>query len=56
MKVAIKVLNKTKLDKFEQEAIKEEMAILTALDHPHIVKYYETYIDEQYIYLVMENI
>lgn len=30
--------------------------ILTKLDHPNIVKYYETYIDEKYIYLVMEYI
>jgi len=26
------------------------------LDHPNIVKYYETYVDENYIYLVMEYI
>ena len=32
------------------------MSILTNLDHPNIVKYYETYIDEKYIYLVMEYI
>ena len=38
------------------EAIKEEVGILTKLDHPNIVKYYETYIDEKYIYLVMEYI
>jgi calcium-dependent protein kinase len=38
------------------EAIKEEVSILTKLDHPNIVKYYETYIDEKYIYLVMEYI
>jgi len=32
------------------------VAILTKLDHPNIVKYYETYVDEKYIYLVMEYI
>lgn len=30
------------------------MEILTRLDHPYIVKYYETYDDEKYMYLVME--
>ena len=54
-KVAIKVLNKNKL-KEHIEAIQEEVSILTRLDHPNIVKYYETYIDEKYIYLVMEYI
>lgn len=34
----------------------QEVEILTKLDHPNIVKYYETYIDEKYIYLVMELI
>jgi len=53
--VAIKVMNKKKL-KDHLEAIQEEVAILCKLDHPHIVKYYETYNDERYIYLVMEYI
>jgi|TARA_B110000305_G_C19314466_1_gene575665 serine/threonine protein kinase len=38
------------------DAIQEEIQILTKLDHPNIVKYYETYIDDRYIYLVMEYI
>ena len=38
------------------DSIMEEVSILTKLDHPNIVKYYETYIDEKYIYLVMEYI
>jgi calcium-dependent protein kinase len=48
-------MNKNKL-KDHLEAIQEEVQILTKLDHPNIVKYYETYIDEKYIYLVMEYI
>lgn len=52
-KVAIKVLNKSKL-KDDIEQIKEEVKILTTLDHPNIVKYYETYDDVKYMYLVME--
>ena len=53
--VAIKVMNKAKL-KDHLDAIQEEVGILTRLDHPNIVKYYETYVDEKYIYLVMEYI
>ena len=52
-KVAIKVLNKRKL-KNNINFIKEEVKILTKLDHPNIVKYYETYEDHKYLYLVME--
>ena len=28
--------------------------MISEVDHPHIVKYYETYDDKKYIYLVME--
>jgi serine/threonine protein kinase len=52
-KVAIKVLNKIKLGD-SLDCIKEEVEVLTKLDHPNIVKYYETYEDTKYIYLVME--
>ena len=54
-KVAIKVLNKYTLGA-AMDLIHDEVAMLTSLDHPNIVKYYETYIDERYIYLVMEFI
>ena len=53
--VAIKVLDKQKL-KDNIDCIMEEVAILNQLDHPNIVKYYETYDDQKYIYLVMEYI
>lgn len=55
LKVAIKVLDKEKLRE-SIECIMEEVAILNTLDHPNIVKYYETYDDSKYIYLVMEYI
>lgn len=53
-KVAIKVIAKAKLTNAEIEAIRQEVSILSTLDHPNIVKYYETYDDVKYIYLVME--
>lgn len=34
----------------------EEISILNTVDHPNIVKYFETYDDKKYIYLVMEFI
>ena len=51
--VAIKVLDKQKAgDEIEQIFI--EVDNLHKLDHPNIVKYFETYNDSKYIYLVME--
>ena len=54
-KVAIKVLDKHKLAE-GLDCIIEEIAILHTLDHPSIVKYFETYDDNKFIYLVMEYI
>ena len=51
--MAIKVLDK-QLMTYDLEQIVEEVKILTKLDHPNIVRYFETYNDSRYIYLVME--
>jgi len=55
LKVAIKVMDKIKLQD-SLYLIMEEVSILNTLDHPNIVKYFETYDDKRYIYLVMEYI
>ena len=55
-KVAVKVIQRKKLDADQLSMINNEIEILTKLDHPNIVKYYETYTDEKAIYLVMEYI
>ena len=52
-KVAIKVINKAKLGR-RIDDLKHEVKILHTLDYPNIVKYYETYDDVKYMYLVME--
>ncbi len=52
-KVALKVISKTKFAD-ELDFIRGEVQILSTLDHPNIVKYYETYEDTKYLYLVME--
>ncbi len=51
--VAIKVLDKDKL-KYDIDLVCSEVNVLNKLDHPCIVKYYETYNDYKFIYLVME--
>ena len=52
-KFAIKTIDKHKIKK-ELHLLKRELEILKTLDHPNIVKFYETYQDENYFHLVME--
>jgi len=49
---ALKTINKTLVKNTEQ--FKEEMAIMKLLDHPNIVRLYETFEDERLVYLVLE--
>jgi calcium-dependent protein kinase len=53
--VAIKVVDKNAMAA-NIEALEEEQSILRKVDHPGIVKYYETYDDTKYLYLVTEFI
>ena len=53
--VAIKELGRKRLE-HQMKQIKEEMKTLKRLDHANIVKYYESYQDENAIHLVMEYV
>lgn len=53
-KIAIKVIKKSGMSEDDLLGLKREVAIMTQVDHPNIVKYYETYDDKKYIYLCME--
>jgi len=50
------MLSKKKLDKDELEALSNEIAIISRLDHPNIVKMYEQYEDAKFLYIVTECI
>ena len=54
MKVAIKMINKTEMDAADLENLHREVEVMAKVDHPNIVKYFETYNDKVNLYLVME--
>ena len=56
MLYAIKTLKKDFFNKHNLESIEREVDILRSLDHPNIVKYFETYEDDHFIHIVMEYI
>jgi calcium-dependent protein kinase len=51
---AIKIIYKKECSSNDQESIFREVAILKHLDHPSIVKVYEYFSDEKFIFIVME--
>ena len=51
---AVKSIDKTKLSPKRLLSAMNEIKILSTVDHPNIIKYYETYEDELYMHIVME--
>jgi calcium-dependent protein kinase len=49
----VKTIQKDKI-KSDIEGIIRELKIMKSLDHPNIIKFYETYQDQKYFHLVME--
>jgi calcium-dependent protein kinase len=48
------VIDKTKLTKEDIDSLRNEVKTMETVDHPNIVKYFETYDEPKYIYLCME--
>jgi calcium/calmodulin-dependent protein kinase I len=53
-KVAVKVVTRAGLEKEDEDSLRSEVAILTALGHPNIIKAFEFFEEEKYFYLVLE--
>ena len=51
---AIKSISKKNLTEKDFEGLVKEVDIISSLDHPNIIKFYETYHDKFYFHLVME--
>ena len=52
--VAIKIINKNFLEGVDLEQIKSEIDILKIAKHPNIIKLYDVYENDKYIYIIME--
>ena len=53
--VAIKIMAKKNMDKSDMELAKVEIDILKISQHPNIIKLYDVFENEHYIYIIMEN-
>ena len=52
---AIKKINREWLDNKDIEIIKNEIKILSEVNHENIIKFYGHYYDEKFIYIIMEK-
>ncbi|CAF0816364.1 unnamed protein product [Didymodactylos carnosus] len=53
-KVAIKIIDKCRLDANEQKKLEREIAVMKSLSHPYIIRLYEVMESKSLIYLVTE--
>ena len=53
-KLAIKKLNLVKLQSKTKRDFTKEASLLMSLDHPHVIKCYAAFINNGFLYIVME--
>uniref|UniRef100_A0AAY4CZZ2 Protein kinase domain-containing protein n=1 Tax=Denticeps clupeoides TaxID=299321 RepID=A0AAY4CZZ2_9TELE len=55
-KVAIKIVNREKLNESVLMKVEREIAILKLIEHPHVLKLHDVYENKKYLYLVLEHV
>ena len=54
VEIALKIIDKKGMSKADLEGFELEVQIMQKVDHPNIVKYFETYENKRYIFVCME--
>jgi calcium/calmodulin-dependent protein kinase I len=52
---AIKIVTKSKLSKEDEVALKDEIQVLTEIQHKHIIRLYDVFDESQFYFLVTEK-
>ncbi|KAI3389018.1 hypothetical protein SNEBB_003532 [Seison nebaliae] len=55
-KVAIKIINREKLNETVLMKVEREIAIMKLIEHPHVLKLYDVYENKKYLYLILEHV
>ena len=54
--MAIKIYDKSSMTETRRKSIRFEIGLLLKIDHPHIVKFIDSFMDSKKIYIIMELI
>ncbi|KAL3070575.1 hypothetical protein niasHT_032365 [Heterodera trifolii] len=55
-KVAVKIVNKEKLNESVLQKVEREIAIMKLIEHPHILQLFDVYENKKYLYLLLEHV
>uniref|UniRef100_A0A914DLW6 non-specific serine/threonine protein kinase n=1 Tax=Acrobeloides nanus TaxID=290746 RepID=A0A914DLW6_9BILA len=55
-KVAVKIVNKEKLNESVLQKVEREIAIMKLIEHPHVLHLYDVYENKKYLYLLLEHV
>ncbi|CAK5093205.1 unnamed protein product [Meloidogyne enterolobii] len=55
-KIAVKIVNKEKLNESVLQKVEREIAIMRLIEHPHILQLYDVYENRKYLYLLLEHV
>lgn len=53
---AIKVIDKPEMEEFDKQCLIQEIAVLSAIKHPHIVCLYDVFDEAEHVYMVLEMV
>lgn len=55
-KVAVKIIDRTKLSEQVLSKVEREIAIMKLIDHPHVLGLYDVYENKKHLFLVLEHV
>jgi BR serine/threonine kinase len=55
-KVAIKIVNREKLNESVLMKVEREITIMKLIEHPNVLRLYDVYENKKYLYLVLEHV
>jgi len=55
-RVAIKIINRSKLSESVLQKVEREIAIMKLIEHPHVLGLYDVYENKKFLYLILEHV